>query len=166
MNIVLTGFMGSGKTIVGKLLAKKINYMFVDLDDWIVEQEKKSINEIFAEHGEKYFRDVETCMVKRAANMDNLVIAAGGGVVLREENMNELEKKSKIIYLNVDPETVYERLKEDSTRPLLKVDNPMQKIKELLNSRELFYKRNHFALDTTRLTPIEVVSKIQEFLNV
>jgi shikimate kinase len=160
MNIILTGFMGSGKTSVGKLLAKKLDYKFVDLDKLIVERVGKSINDIFAEKGEKYFRDIETKIVKEISLDDKQVVATGGGVVLRTENMDALEKSGQIIYLHVSPEVVYERLKYDDSRPLLKVKDPLQKIKELLDKREPYYKRNNFMIDTSNMTVEEVVQEI------
>jgi shikimate kinase len=183
MNIILTGFMGSGKSSVGKLLAKelddksgkssvgqllseKLNYKFVDLDELIVKHEGKSINDIFAEKGEKYFRDIETKIVKEISLEDKQVVATGGGVVLREENMDALEKSGQIIYLHVSPEVVYERLKDDDSRPLLKVKDPLQKIKELLDKREPYYKRNNFMIDTSNMTVEEVVQEIvKEIIN-
>ncbi|MFH1714834.1 MAG: shikimate kinase [Elusimicrobiota bacterium] len=164
MNIILTGFMGSGKTAVGKRLAKKLNMKFVDLDKLIVKKEGRSINDIFTESGEKYFREIETAAVIEISAKDNIVLSTGGGVVLKDENMDVLGKTGKIIYLRALPEIVYKRVKRDKSRPLLKVDDPLAKIKELLEKREKYYKRNDYEINTTDLTIDEAVDRIIEIM--
>lgn len=160
MNIILTGFMGSGKTVVGKSLAKKLGKKFVDLDKLIVKKEGRPINDIFKKNGEKYFRDIETLIAKEASLLQGVVVSTGGGIVLREENMDALKKNGKIVYLHVSPDVAYNRVKSDKNRPLLKVDDPLAKIKELLEKREKYYKRNDFEIDTSEMTIDEVVDRI------
>ena len=110
MNIVLTGFMASGKTEVSKAVASMSKYKLIDTDDMIVEKEGMSINEIFERHGEEYFRRVEHECVCRAAAMDNMVIATGGGVVLNKSNIDALRKNGMIFNLAPDFEVIEERL--------------------------------------------------------
>ncbi|MGE4357765.1 MAG: shikimate kinase [Candidatus Omnitrophota bacterium] len=163
-NIVLVGFMGTGKTTVAKELAKLLKYEYVSLDSLIEEREKKSIPQIFAEHGEDYFRDVESKIVKEVSEKEYLVIDAGGGVVLRQENVINLKKKGLIICLKAEPEVIWERVKNYSHRPLLNVPNPRERIAELLKIREPYYAQADYFLDTSRLTVQEVVEGILKLL--
>lgn len=166
-NIILLGFMGSGKTEVGKSLATKLNMSFVDLDDWIEKEAKMTINEIFAKFGEAYFRELERQIVEKACNTaNNCVISTGGGVILKEENVKNLRQAGILIWLKVTPEKAYERVKNTSHRPLLNCPNPIDKIKELLSFRTPYYtKAADYIVDTSDLTIEEVVSKINEYLN-
>ncbi|MDE7478489.1 MAG: shikimate kinase, partial [Lachnospiraceae bacterium] len=120
-NIILTGYMGSGKTTVGRNVAKLMNYTFVDTDELIVEQQNRSINEIFAADGEQAFRDMETALLQKliADKKEHLVISTGGGMPLRAENRQLLSRLGKVVYLKASPKTIYNRIKGDTTRPLL-----------------------------------------------
>lgn len=138
-NIVLCGFMGCGKTTVGKVLAKALNFEFADSDSFIEQKEGKSISEIFAENGEEYFRKAETQAVKELALKSDTVIATGGGAMLKTENANALKDKGFVVFLDVSPETVVKRLKDDATRPLLKRADRDRVIKELMSSRRPYY---------------------------
>jgi len=162
MNIVLTGFMGTGKSEVGKRLAKALGYKFIDTDELIEKEAKLRITEIFERKGEPFFRDLETITIKRVASMDKAVIAAGGGAVLRKENMDVLEKTGVVVCLRAAPEKIIERLKGDETRPLLKVKDPLAKIKEILDSRQKYYERCSISVDTSVLSPEEIVREILE----
>ncbi|MBI4335129.1 MAG: shikimate kinase [Candidatus Omnitrophica bacterium] len=159
-NIVLVGFMGTGKSVVGKRLAKALKMRFVSTDDLIEEKQKRPISEIFESSGEPYFRSVESEVVREASDFDNTVIAAGGGVVLNEENMANLRKRGVIICLNAPPEIVYERTKKYKHRPLLNVDDPVAKIKELMEKRRPFYAKADYQVDTSDMTVDEVVKKV------
>jgi len=159
-NIVLTGFMGTGKTEVGKLLAKKLSYTFVDADTEIELQEKMPITEIFKRFGEPYFRDVESEVIKRLSKMERVVISTGGGAVLRNENVANLKRNGILICLQARPETIYERTKHDTSRPLLQVEDPLQRIKELLEIRRPYYEKADIMIETDNKTPEEVAQEI------
>ncbi len=159
-NIVLTGFMGTGKTEVGRLIAKSLGYTFVDADTEIELQEKMPITEIFKRFGEPYFRDIESQVIKKLSEMEKVVISTGGGAVLREENIKNLRKKGIIICLQATPETIYERTKQDTSRPLLQVENPLQRIKELLEIRQPYYEKADIMIDTDNKTPEEIAQEI------
>lgn len=159
-NIVLTGFMGTGKTEVGRLLARRLGYKFIDADSMIEEEQKMPITEIFKRFGEPYFRDVESEVIKRLSEMERVVISTGGGVVMREENMTNLRKKGVIICLMASPETIFERTKDDTSRPLLQVKDPLQRIRELLNFRRPYYEKADIMIDTDGKTPEEVAEEI------
>ncbi len=161
-NIILVGFMGSGKTAVGKLLATKLNMDFVDLDDWIEKETNMRINEIFAKFGEPHFREIEKRIVEKARdNINNSVISTGGGVILKEENVENLHQAGILIWLKVSSEKVYERTKNTSYRPLLNCLAPLEKIKKLLSFRTSYYtKAADYIVDTSNLTVEEIVAKI------
>lgn len=165
MNIVLTGFMATGKTAVGKLLAEELNMQFVGTDELIEAESKMKISDIFDKKGEPYFRDLETSIIKKVSTQDNCVIAVGGGAVLRSENMNALEQNGKIVCLTAEPETIYNRIKGDITRPLLKVADPLARIKELLKLRESYYQRCHHSVDTSLRTEKKVANEIIKLIS-
>ncbi len=165
MNIVLTGFMCTGKTSVGKLLAEKLNYQFVDTDDLIEARVGMKISQIFANYGEPYFRDVESEVVKEVAQKDNLVISTGGGVVLRKTNMDELRKNGIIINLTAKPQTIFNRLKsQPGIRPLLNKPDPLKEIINLLSQREEYYKNCDLRIETDNISVEEVVEQILNFI--
>ncbi|MBA7510356.1 Shikimate kinase [subsurface metagenome] len=165
MNIVLTGMMGTGKTVVGKKLAQKLNMKYIDTDGMIEKDAGMSIPKIFKRKGEPYFRDVETKAVKCVAMLDNYVIDTGGGVVQRSENMEELERNGVIICLTASPEVILERTSKTNYRPLLNVDGPVNEIKKLLKKRKRFYKRCSRMIDTSNKGIEEVVDEIIKFLS-
>ena len=160
MNIVLTGFMGTGKSAVGKLIAKRLGWQFFDTDEVIEKDIKLKISDIFKYKGEPYFREVEAKAIKLVSLLDKAVIACGGGVVLRAENMNELEKNGIVICLCASPEKVLSRTSKNTDRPLLKTPDPLSKIKDLLKTRETCYKRCHISIGTDNYTVEQVVDKI------
>ncbi len=139
MNIVLTGFMASGKTSISKAIAAESKYKLVDTDDMIVEREGKSINDIFAEQGEEGFRKIEHEIIKEAAEFDGCVIATGGGVVLNKKNIEALRKNGIIVNLSPDFDIIKERLSEaKSSRPLLR-DGEIEDIYKRFCDRLPFY---------------------------
>lgn len=138
-NIALIGFMGSGKTKVGKILAKNLDMKFVDIDRAISIREKKSIPEIFEEKGEAYFRKLERMIIEEESLNNNIVIATGGGVIIDNENIKNLKKTSYVVFLDCDVETIYERVKNNRNRPLLNVENVYEKIQELHSKRQFLY---------------------------
>lgn len=135
MNIILCGFMGCGKSTIGKLVAKETRREFVDLDEYIVKKQGMSINKIFDIYGENHFRSIETDAIKQLIKKDNLVLALGGGAVLKEKNVELLKSNGKIIFLDVTANTVFDRLKDDTTRPLLNTDDKLAEITKRLNER-------------------------------
>ncbi|GFI22143.1 shikimate kinase [Lachnospiraceae bacterium] len=164
-NIILTGYMGSGKTTVGKNLAKKKKYTFVDTDEMIVEQQHKSINEIFAIDGEQAFRDMETALLRQliAEKKEHMVISTGGGMPLRAENRQLLARLGKVVYLKASPQTIYNRIKGDTTRPLLQCENPMKRIEEMIVAREPLYEQGAIiVVDVNVLRQSETTLKIIE----
>ncbi len=139
--LVLTGFMGTGKTTLGRLVAEKVGVPFVDLDDVIVQKVGLSIPEIFEKYGEAGFRAWESAVCAEvAADPRVMVVATGGGALLNPTNRQAFEKDI-VICLFASPETIYERLKDQTDRPLLQVENPQERIAELLNQREPIYHR-------------------------
>lgn len=159
-NIVLTGFMGTGKSGVGKILSKELSYILIDSDAEIEKEQKMSITDIFRQHGEAIFRDIESDIIKRLSEMENVVISTGGGVVLRESNIENLRKKGVIVCLTASAETILRRVEHSNDRPLLQVDNPLQKIKELLNSREQYYRNADITISTEGKSLKEIASEI------
>ena len=159
-NIAIVGFMGTGKSAVALALAEKLHKSYVSTDDLIVMKEDKSVHDIFKENGEPYFREVESEMVKKASEMDNVVIDCGGGVVLKEENVEALKKKGPVVSLSASPSVIYERVKGHRHRPLLNVDDPKEAIDRLLKERASFYARADFSVDTSDFTIPQVVDKI------
>lgn len=140
-NLVLIGFMGSGKTSVGLKLSYKLKMPVEDTDKLIERREGKSIRQIFEEEGEEVFRKKETELLGELADRQGRVIySVGGGTPVREENRKLLRQLGTVVYLQISPETVYERLKGDTTRPLLQCENPLEKIRELMESRREAYE--------------------------
>ncbi|MDP8263061.1 MAG: shikimate kinase [Candidatus Ancaeobacter aquaticus] len=161
-NIILFGFMGSGKTAVGKAIAQTLGLELIEMDEIIVQHENKSINNIFKENGEPYFRQLERRIVKELAEKDGIVVSTGGGVILDEENLNDFRKKGILFSLMVSPEVVYERTKDEAHRPLLNVLEPMKKITELLEYREAFYKKADHIIDTDTKSVEDVAREVIE----
>ena len=159
-NIVVVGFMGTGKSAVGRLLADKLNREFLELDDIIEKREGISIKEIFEKKGEPYFRDIEKEAVKEASQKQGLVISAGGGAIIDEENFANLKKSSIIVCLEASPDVILKRTKGNTCRPLLNVPDPKKKIEELLQKRAPYYKKTDLSINTDTLTIEEVVEKI------
>lgn len=140
-HIILIGFMGSGKSTMGKLIANKINCSFVDTDHYIEKKEGRKISDIFADDGEDYFRNLETEVLKELLeSKERKVISLGGGTPLREENRALLKEAGYVIFLKITPDEAYDRLKDDTDRPLLQVINPKEKIAQLLTFRNPIYE--------------------------
>ena len=162
-NIILTGYMGSGKTTVGKIAAERKNYTFVDTDEMIVEQQHRSISEIFAADGERAFRDMETALLGQliAEKREHLVISTGGGMPLRTENQQLLARLGKVVYLKASPVTIYNRIKGDTTRPLLQCENPLERIEEMIVERSPLYEAGAmFIVEVDELSQSEAASEI------
>lgn len=162
--IVLIGYMGAGKTTLGRYIAQKYAYDFLDTDAYISEKTGMSINEIFRVYGEEHFRNLETEMLSELMTKNgNMVIATGGGLPLRPENRDLLHKLGKVYYLRANAETIYNRVKGSTDRPLLACDNPYDKICDMLKKRTPIYEAAaDVCLDTDGLTAEEAVKQIME----
>ena len=158
-NIVLTGFMATGKTTVGTLLAKKLGRRFIDTDALIAEHEQKTIPEIFLENGEKYFRQIESEIIAEVSNLSNCVISTGGGAVLIKKNIDNLRKNGVIVNLNASPQVIAERTNQDNQRPLLEQKTKAQ-IEKMLTERAPYYADNDFSIDVDNLSPIIIAEQI------
>ena len=161
-NIVLTGFMAVGKSVVGQRLARRLKRPFVDLDQAIEAKEGMKVSEIFTSRGEPYFRKVEKEMVREVLGRDRQVISAGGGAIMDEENLNLFKQKSLLICLTAPPEILLRRAGTGKERPLLKGKDRAERIEELLREREKSYAQAHVSIDTSSLSVDEVVEKILE----
>lgn len=157
---ILIGFMGTGKSTIGKLLAKKQNRLFIDTDSYIESKEGRSISDIFEQKGEAYFRSLETEILKELKEIThNAVIATGGGLPLRQENAELLSQMGEVIYLQTSADTILERLKGDTTRPLLNTENPRARVEQLLGERdEKYMAASEKKLVTDGLSAEEIVA--------
>lgn len=165
MNISLIGMMGSGKTCIGELLAKLLNMSFVDTDEQIIKSEKTSINQIFAQKGETYFREIETATLKNVLNFNNQIISTGGGIIKSDENLSLLKEKSVVFYLKASPDILFERIKNNKERPLLNVENMKDKIKTILQERISQYEKAQYIIVTDDKSPIEIANEIIGIIN-
>lgn len=160
-NLVLTGFMGTGKTSLGKLLAEKLGRCFVDLDQKIEKDTGLSVPKIFELYGEKYFRELEKKAVKEVSKRRNLVIATGGGTVKDEENIRMLKSSGMIICLTTEPEEIFRRTERRGERPVLDSDEDrLATIKKLLAERQKFYAQADYTVDTTEWSPLQIMNDI------
>jgi shikimate kinase len=159
-NIILVGFMGTGKTTIATILANRLDMRYLSTDDMIEKKEKRTINEIFTDSGEDYFRNVESAVVREASSMANVVIDAGGGVVIREENLTNFRSNGIVICLTAGEEVILERTKKYKHRPLLNVEDPKRKIRDLLAKRAPFYAKADHCIDTGKLTIRQAVDEI------
>ncbi|WP_320046719.1 shikimate kinase [uncultured Ilyobacter sp.] len=163
-NIALIGFMGSGKTTVGRQLAKALEMKFVDIDKLIAAKESKNISEIFSEKGEGYFRRLEKQIVVEESKDNNVIISTGGGVIIDNDNIKNLRKTSFVVFLDCEIECIYNRVKRRKNRPLLNVENMYETIQELYEMRKVLYKiSSDFRVEIDSDTNIyDTVDKIKE----
>ena len=136
-NIVLCGFMGTGKTSVGKELAKRLNYTFLDTDELIEQEQSITIKKIFEKYGEEYFRNLEYEACKKVSEMKNLVISTGGGAMIYKRSVDIMKKKNIVIFLDSSFEVICKRIDKSDTRPLFQDKN---KARKLYNERKEKYK--------------------------
>jgi shikimate kinase len=161
-NIVLTGFMGTGKTEVGRELAQLKGMKLIDVDTEIEKSEKMTINGIFREFGEEKFREIETEKIERVSREENVIISTGGGAVLKKQNMDALKKTGIVICLMATPETILKRTGNSDERPLLKVEKPLEKINELLQFRRQYYEQADIIINTEEKSPLQIAEEIIE----
>lgn len=161
-NLVLIGFMGTGKTSLGKLLANRLGRGFVDLDQKIERAAGMTIPKIFELHGEKYFRELEKKAVREVSERKNLVIATGGGTVKDAENVRLLKNSGVIICLTTEPEEIFRRTERHGERPVLDGggEERLETIKKLLAEREIFYSQADYTIDTTDWSPLQIMNDI------
>lgn len=162
--LFLTGFMGSGKSSIGVLLSKKLACPFIDLDNTIIETIGSSINNLFAVHGEAWFRTVETEQLHAVSPAVFAVVATGGGAVIAEKNRQFMHRYGIIINLRVTPEQVMERLKGSNDRPLLAGADAEIKAERLLKEREIYYADADIRIDTNGKTVEDVTAEIISYL--
>ncbi len=163
-NLVLIGFMGSGKSTVGRELHSRLGYELVDMDSVIEHREGRPITRIFEENGEDYFRDLETDLLREMAeDGQRKIISTGGGVVGREENRDLLRKLGYVVWLQAPVDVIHERTSRNRERPLLQTEDPLEKITTLLEKRKPWYAETaHLKVDTAGLDGGELAMGILE----
>ena len=166
-NIILIGFMGSGKTSIGLKLSYKLQMAVEDTDKIIESREKMSISDIFATKGEGYFRKLELEVLYEIRNCNgHKIYSLGGGTPVQLQNQSIICQCGKVIYLRAKPETIYDRLKGDTTRPLLQCDDPLSKIRDLISKRKYAYERcADMIVDVDNMGQSEIVDAIVNFIN-
>lgn len=169
-NIIFIGFMGSGKTTIGRKLAFILKRKFIDMDMQIQDFYHMSINDMFKEYGEEFFREQESSLCQNLGKAYKKIIATGGGVVKKPENIENLKKNGIVIYLKSTPESIYENTKFDKNRPLLNVENRLEEIEKLLSEREQLYEDNADLVVDVSERNIDkcvqnVIDAITEYLN-
>lgn len=164
MNLVLAGFMGTGKSTLGRMLAARLGHRFVDVDDLIESAEGMSIAEIFRRHGEPYFRQREREAIARLVGAREVVVAVGGGALLDEVNLRNLRRIGTVVCLWARPEVILQRLRDDRSRPLLQGPDRLRRIRELLERRRPAYARADLHLDTSELSPEEALERLLALL--
>jgi len=157
--------MGTGKSLVGRLLAEQLGREFVEMDALIEKSQGKTILQIFAEEGEVYFRSLEQELLRKLALKADLVVSCGGGLVCDPANLTLLKNSGLLICLTASPEVIEQRTEKHICRPLLKVNNRLKTIKELLEKRKFCYEQAEHQVNTDGLKPEEVAVKIKKILD-
>ena len=161
MNIVFVGLPGSGKTTSGRQLARRLGLPFLDSDQVIEQRLGCSIRAYFEREGEEAFRDLEQQVLDELSQQHQGVLSTGGGAVLREANRRHLHERGHVIYLRSSPEDVCRRLRHDTVRPLLQVEDPLTRLRSLYEVRDPLYRAAaHFVLDTGRPSVATLVNKL------
>lgn len=165
-NIYLAGFMGTGKSTIGRELARILGRKYIDVDSELEQQFGGTIASLFAHYGESWFREHERAYCLEVAKLNNRVVAAGGGALLNEEVFQAFQESGLLLCLYARRECLLERLSRSDRRPLLKGDNMEEKVDTLLAQRQQLYDRIRIHVDTSNLTPLETARKIANLLNV
>ncbi len=147
-NLVIVGFMGTGKTEVGRIVSQQMGRTFVDIDDQIVRAAGMTINDIFKNHGEELFREIESGIIKKFSEIEGLVISTGGGSLLRVENVENLRRTGVLICLTASPEEIARRVADDRHRPLLDVSDRVGTVRDMLAKRSGSYRQSDLTVDT------------------
>lgn len=165
-NVILTGFMGTGKTSLGKLLAQRLGRPFVDIDKKIEDEAQLTIPTIFERYGEEHFRELERLAVKELSERRGLVIATGGGTIKDEDNLERLKSSGVLICLTTEPEEILLRTSRHGERPVLDGGGSerLETIKRLLAERKKFYDRADYQVDTTEWSPLQIIDDICKYL--
>lgn len=159
--IALIGLPGSGKSTVGRQLARRLQVPFYDSDSIIEERLGYSIREAFERDGEIFFRDLEESVLDELSHIPKGVLSTGGGAILRPTTRQRLRERGTVVYLNAQPEKIFRRLQNDTTRPLLQVANPMARLRDLFTARDPLYRdAAHFAIDTGRPSVSTLINTI------
>ncbi|MBC3797904.1 shikimate kinase [Acetobacterium tundrae] len=158
--IALIGFMGTGKSTIGPLLAKKLNFTFVDTDDLVETAMGMKIADIFSDLGESAFREAEYEVLKEAVTGKRVVLSTGGGIVLFERNRKLLKENAYVVSLTAQPETIFIRVQENETRPLLKSEDPLRRIRQMMAERQKYYDDCDLIISTDDYTALECCERV------
>nr|WP_317449482.1 shikimate kinase [uncultured Sellimonas sp.] len=165
-HIFLTGFMGTGKTTISGSLKELLHMDVIDMDQAIEDMEQMPIREIFAQKGETYFRQCETGFLRKLKEKEGAIISCGGGVPLRNENVEAMKACGLVVLLTASPETIYERVKDSHNRPLLEQNKTPEYIRELLHKRDPYYKRAaDLEVTTDGKSAGQIAEEIKKFLD-
>ncbi|TBX80032.1 shikimate kinase [Bacillus mycoides] len=162
-SIYITGYMGAGKTTIGKALSKELHMEVVDTDQKIEEQKEKAIRHIFAEEGEMVFREYESEML-RSLPVQNVIITTGGGIIEREENRKWMKENGTVVYLYCDPHVIAARLREDTTRPLFQKKDIAAFVTKF-ESRRAYYEEADIHIDTTNKSVKQIMNELKQKIN-
>ena len=159
-NIILIGFMATGKTTIGEMLAKKIKYTFIDTDNYIIKKVNMSIADIFTTYGEDYFRALEKELMYKIIGEDQMVVSTGGGLVVDEQCFNMIKQMGIVVALEAPFNIIWGRLKDCSSRPMVLKHNSIESMRELYDKRLPIYHKADYVISTESKTPKEVVNSI------
>lgn len=163
--LALIGFMGVGKTLVSKELEKSLEMSVLSTDQIIEDQQKMSIAKIFEHKGEAFFRLLEKEVVKDVCQQDHVIIDCGGGVVLDQENVDQLRANCTVIFFSAKPETIFANIKDKTDRPLLNVDNPIEAIRMLIDARSKYYEQAaHYTIDGNNKSIGQMANEVMDIV--
>jgi len=165
-NIFIVGLMGSGKTSIGKLLAKRTGRLFIDTDNEIIKESGMTITEIFNKFGENYFRNLEHTVLSKVKSIENHVISTGGGVILKLKNIKVMKNSGTIIFLDIDVETQLSRVRNKKNRPLLDRNNMAENLVNIKKERDYIYKNiSDYIISISGKNKSEIVGEIQNYIS-